>query len=128
MISWTAPRVGSTRRFMKTWVGGSGRRPTWASPRLLARSTSRTNPYGEHHDDRPFKSGAQMNPIDRAVGLIRNYVASNRLAPDEARQTLPMPGRTDGHQSVIIAFHMGESRPSKARKIWFPFLQAEALL
>jgi hypothetical protein len=39
-----------------------------------------------------------------------------------------MPKVAEGKQFVVMALHLGEMRPSNARKIWFPFVEGEIRL
>jgi hypothetical protein len=72
-----------------------------------------------------------MNTIQRAVEAAAKYVREHSLAPDEARLTLPSVAVDHGRQAVVMAYHLGQSRPSgprQPRKIYFPFLEVRVSL
>jgi hypothetical protein len=72
-----------------------------------------------------------MNTIQRAVEAAAQYVEDQSLAPDEARLTLPSVAVEQGRQNVVMAYHLGQNRPSgprEPRKIYFPFLEVRVNL
>lgn len=72
-----------------------------------------------------------MNTIQRAVETAAQYVEKRSLAPDEARLTLPSVTVDRGRQTVVMAYHLGQNRPSsprQPRRIYFPSLEVRVSL
>jgi hypothetical protein len=70
-----------------------------------------------------------MNTVELALAAIAAYVQLHGLAPDEARETLPTPIVRNGHQEVVIGYHLGQAikvGAGEPRKIQFPYLQVMA--
>jgi hypothetical protein len=51
------------------------------------------------------------------------WIATETDTPDEARSTLPILSMRDGHQVIVIGYHLGDATHKATRRIYFPFEQ-----
>jgi hypothetical protein len=72
-----------------------------------------------------------MSRLRDAIARANDFVAEKTDIPDEARATLPLLDLRDGHQFVVLAYHLSENIPPTSRsprRILFPFRQVSASL